>query len=160
MRLVLKHTNWRVKHEAVDSVARGENDHGGASVQGVTGGHDLTTWKRSFLTIGSWIFWREKETHIEDKGTFFGGQELHFFYLTEGHLQEPKDHHGAFWQDIVAWSPINDYFLRTYLKMAKMDPMETRQSMLELPSRGSNVTIYFPCLSVSTSISFSFSWKW
>ena len=44
--------------------------------------------------------------------------------------------------------------------MAKMDPMETRQSMLELPSRGSNVTIYFPCLSVSTSISFSFSWKW
>ena len=45
----------------------------------------------------------------------------------------------------------------TDLKMAKMDPMETRQSMLELPSRGSKVTMYFPWRSVSTSISFSFS---
>ena len=47
--------------------------------------------------------------------------------------------------------------LKAYLKMAKMDPIETRQSMFELPSKGSKVTMYLPCLSVSTSISFSFS---
>ena len=44
-----------------------------------------------------------------------------------------------------------------FLKMAKMDPMETRQSMLELPSRGSKETMYLPWRSVSTSISLSFS---
>lgn len=47
--------------------------------------------------------------------------------------------------------------LSTYLKTAKMDPIETRQSMLEDPSRGSKVTMYFPCLSVSTSIAVSSS---
>jgi hypothetical protein len=39
-----------------------------------------------------------------------------------------------------------------------ISPMETRQSMLELPSSGSKVTMYRPCRSVSTSISLSFSW--
>ena len=52
---------------------------------------------------------------------------------------------------------IKGEIIETNLKMAKMEPMETRQSMLELPSKGSKVTMYLPCLSVSTSISFSFS---
>ena len=46
-----------------------------------------------------------------------------------------------------------------FLKIAKMEPIDTRQSMFELPSRGSKLTMYFPCLSVSTSISLSFSWN-
>ena len=71
MQLVLNPTNWRVKHEAVDSVARGENDHGGTSVQGVTGGHDLTTWERSFLSVGSWIFCRERNTYWRKRDGFF-----------------------------------------------------------------------------------------
>jgi len=33
--------------------------------------------------------------------------------------------------------------------MAKMDPIETRQSIFELPSSGSNVTMYFPDCAVS-----------
>lgn len=31
-----------------------------------------------------------------------------------------------------------------------MDPIDTRQSILEDPSRGSKQTMYFPCFSVST----------
>ena len=46
-----------------------------------------------------------------------------------------------------------------FLKMPKMEPMETRQSMLEEPSSGSNVTMYLPWWSSSTVISSSFSWR-
>lgn len=38
-----------------------------------------------------------------------------------------------------------------------MDPIDTRQSIFDEPSRGSKVTIYFPRLSTSTSITLSFS---
>lgn len=41
--------------------------------------------------------------------------------------------------------------------MAKMLPIETRQSILEDPSSGSKHTTYFPCLSVSISMQFVFS---
>ena len=41
--------------------------------------------------------------------------------------------------------------------MANMDPMETKQSMLEDPSKGSKVTMYLPLCAVSTSITVSFS---
>ena len=37
-----------------------------------------------------------------------------------------------------------------YLKIENIDPIETRQSMFEDPSKGSKQTIYFPCFSVST----------
>lgn len=39
--------------------------------------------------------------------------------------------------------------LSDFFQMAKIEPIETKQSMLEDPSRGSNATIYFPLFSVS-----------
>lgn len=44
----------------------------------------------------------------------------------------------------------------TFFHMAKMDPIDTRQSMLEEPSNGSKATTYLPPQSV-TSIHLSFS---
>jgi hypothetical protein len=34
--------------------------------------------------------------------------------------------------------------------MEKIEPIDTRQSIFEDPSKGSKQTIYFPCFSVST----------
>lgn len=47
--------------------------------------------------------------------------------------------------------------LNTYLVIPKMEPIETRQSMLLEPSRGSNETTYLPRFSVSISMTLSFS---
>lgn len=41
--------------------------------------------------------------------------------------------------------------------MAKIEPMDTKQSMFDDPSKGSKQTMYFPCFSVSISITVSFS---
>lgn len=49
------------------------------------------------------------------------------------------------------------YILSTFFQMPNIDPIETRQSMLEDPSRGSNDTTYFPLRPASTSINCSFS---
>lgn len=48
-------------------------------------------------------------------------------------------------------------FLPTFLQMPKIDPMETRQSMLEEPSRGSKDTTYLPRSAACTSMHCSFS---
>ena len=47
--------------------------------------------------------------------------------------------------------------LLTFLAIPNIDPIDTKQSIFEDPSSGSKYTIYFPCLSVSTSTIFSFS---
>ena len=41
--------------------------------------------------------------------------------------------------------------------MAKMEPMEARQSMLLEPSKGSKQTMKLPCFSLSTSTTLSIS---
>ena len=44
-------------------------------------------------------------------------------------------------------------------RISRRSQSDLFRTMLELPSRGSNETMYFPCLSVSTSISLSFSYS-
>lgn len=39
----------RVQHEAVDSLTCRQNQHGGAAVEGVTRGNDLSTWQQGVL---------------------------------------------------------------------------------------------------------------
>lgn len=39
----------RVQHEAVDSLTRRQNQHGGTAVEGVTRGNDISTWQQGIL---------------------------------------------------------------------------------------------------------------
>ena len=45
----------------------------------------------------------------------------------------------------------------TFLEIPKIEPTAARHSMFDEPSSGSKKTMYFPCLSVSTSITVSSS---
>lgn len=54
-------------------------------------------------------------------------------------------------------SPSTVDILLTFFQIPNMVPMDTKQSMLDDPSKGSKVTMYFPLLFASTSMTFSFS---
>ena len=49
-------TDRRVEHEAIDAMASGEDDHGGASIQGVTSCHDLTALNMASLETKPKVF--------------------------------------------------------------------------------------------------------
>ena len=48
-------------------------------------------------------------------------------------------------------------FVFTFLEIPNIEPIAARHSMFDEPSNGSKKTMYFPCLSVSTSMTFSSS---
>ncbi len=61
-------------------------------------------------------------------------------------------------QELLLYTVQGGYEIsHTFFQIPKMEPMETRQSMLEEPSRGSKDTTYLPRSAAGTSMHFSFS---
>lgn len=117
---------YRVEHEAVDTEpADGKNNHRRRTIECVARGDDLATALQSVafarLAVTNLFLEARNAFRLDSRNSCLGA------------------HFDKFYGRRAQCAPITAL---TFFQIANIDPMETRQSILDEPSKGSKATMY------------------